>query len=413
MLRTFLILGRVAGARRRKLHVGLRGVRATKQHERIYKRLREDEAERAFMQKIREDRNRREKIIAKALRQALAKKEREESKLLRQYEANKVEAAEELRKLKEKQEAPPAVAAPQVQKPVRVPCAKKAELQREEIQQRRAKEREAEKAFFEMIEKLRKRRESEMLAEQEFEKQIRARMASVEKEESGLGGSDSPAVPSATDVTADTVTAQEVNFASNQTTELKEVAEQTEDNTLKEMEEHSELNVALEEPSRVASAKVSQEKQRPSIGKEKKKTLQTKQEQPKTREKRRKRIKVTDHVPATPQMTVENPADYVPSASDRVYPPVFQQPTHAVSLTGFNEPPVMSSMAQTPDFGQRHVQSLPSLESPVIPLRPRALDTFLPVARMARSMPVSFPHIIPAVRQARERPTSGAGLHRL
>ncbi|RNC52459.1 hypothetical protein TcCL_ESM10306 [Trypanosoma cruzi] len=121
MLRTVLILGRVAGARRRKLHVGLRGVRATKQLERVHKRLREDEAERAFMQKIREDRNRREKIIAKALRQALAKKEREESKLLRQYEANKVKAVEELRKLKEKQEAPPAVAAPQVQKPVRVP----------------------------------------------------------------------------------------------------------------------------------------------------------------------------------------------------------------------------------------------------------------------------------------------------
>ncbi|RNC52460.1 hypothetical protein TcCL_ESM10307 [Trypanosoma cruzi] len=264
-----------------------------------------------------------------------------------------------------------------------------------------------------MIEKLRKRRVSEMLAEQEFEKQIRARMASVEKEESGLGGSESPAVPSATDEPADSVTAQDANFASNQTTELKEVAEQTEDITLKEMEENSEVNVALEEPSRVASAKVSQEKQRPSIGKEKKKTLQTSQEQPKPREKRRKRIQVTDHVPATPQMTVENPTDYVPRVSDHVYPPVFQQPTHAVSLTGFNEPPVISSMAQTPDFGQRHVQSLPSLESPVIPLRPRALDTFLPVARVARSMPVSFPHIIPAVRQARERPTSGAGLHRL
>ncbi|ESL11714.1 hypothetical protein TRSC58_00529 [Trypanosoma rangeli SC58] len=422
MLRTALMLSRVTGARRRASHVmSSRGARGVGKLEELNKRLREDEAERVFMAKIREDRRRREKVIAKALRRALAKRAKEELRFLRQYEANKVKAAEELRKMKKKLEAPPAVAAPEAPKSLRMPQ-KKAAILPKEKKRRREAEREAERNFFEMIEKLRRRRESEMLAEKEFRERLEAHVSTVEEEARDLDGSGFSGAATVNEEPADSLTAQD-SLGADQLAAATEVVEQPVPKSQEETVEESGLRAAPEEPSFVVSDKAVQKVQGGRVAKAKTRTLQPKQEHVKPHDKRIAKTPVKEHVPAANQMMEHEPiarqmvadnfADYYSRTVDQVQPPAFQRPPHAVSLTGFNEPPLISSVRNTLDFGQRRVQPLPLLEAPVIPLRPRAFDAFPPIVRMTPGMPISFPHNIPFVRSAKERLPAGSGLHRL
>ncbi|RNF13093.1 uncharacterized protein Tco025E_06356 [Trypanosoma conorhini] len=422
MQRTALMLTRVMGARRRASHTSSRAAQGASKLAELKKRLREDEAERAFMEKIQEDRRRREKVIANALRRALAKRAKEESRFLRQYEANKLKAAEELRKMK-KMEAPLAVAAPQPPVRLHPPRVKKAVAPLVKEERRIEEEREAERNFFELIEKLRRKRESEMLAEKEFNESLAAHAPSLKEGAHEVGGGEVAGAPRASEEPADSLTAQHRLGADELAAAVAEVVEEPKEVTVEETREQPRLEMSLEESSFVGSDEAAQEVQGGSVAKARSRRLQPRQEAIKPREKRIKKTPVmervpaaqqmVDHEPVTQQMAADNFTDYFPSTFDHVQPPVFPRPLHAVSLTGFNEPPLISSVRNTLDVGQRRVQPMPSLEAPVIPLRPRTYDAFPPVARMAQVMPVSFPHNIPTVRPTRERPPTGAGLHRL
>ncbi|RNF01086.1 hypothetical protein TraAM80_07236 [Trypanosoma rangeli] len=431
MLGTALMLSRVTGARKRALHVlsscEARGVSKLAE---LNKRLREDEAERVFMAKIREDRKRREKVIAKALRRALAKRAKGESRLLRQYEANKVMAAKELQRMKEKLEAPPealkSLSIPRVKKAMILPEEKKRRGEAECEAEREAKreaEREAERNFYEMIEKLRRRRESEMLAENGFRERLDVHAPTVKEEAYNLYGSEFSGAPTVNEESTDSLTAQDGLGTGQLAAAAAEVVEQPVAKSMEETREEPGLRVAPEEPSLVVSDKAAQKVQGGRVAKTRTRTLQPKQEHVKPHEKGIGKTPVKEHVPAahqmmehepmTQQMVADNFAGYYPRTVDQVQPSAFQRPLHAVSLTGFNEPPLISSVGNTLDFGHRRVQPLPLLEAPVIPLRPRAFDAFPPVVRMAPGMPISFPHNIPFVRSAKERLATGSGLHRL
>ncbi|CCD19457.1 hypothetical protein ERJ75_000533500 [Trypanosoma vivax] len=176
MLRTCFLRGSAAlrghpPVKRRAKIVDIPVKRSAMQAGKQQKRMERD-AERAFMDMIKEERRRRNLIINLALRRALDKNKREESKLLKHYEENKLKAAMELKRLKQNPtgDEPVAPVAPVAPVPVSVPAKKirraqtKDSAKKAEIDFKKKVEQEAEKQFFDLLEQLSRRRKAELLA---------------------------------------------------------------------------------------------------------------------------------------------------------------------------------------------------------------------------------------------------------
>ncbi|KEG10554.1 hypothetical protein DQ04_03581040 [Trypanosoma grayi] len=420
MLRTVLLLGGRAVARKRTTVANPRMLREARQLERLQRKKREDKAERVFMEKIQQGRLRRQRIIAAALRRAFTNKQKGEPRFLQRYKANKARAAEELTRMKEKAEAPkpkPEAAAAAVTTTDRVRKAgdaervKKVRVSREEAMRRREAERKAEQSFFEMIEELKQKREIERLAVRDPHQHSEAHVTVGQKK--SQDEATEPAQLVAEDKTVADSSAQARKRLGRRVTKQLPV----EEHRITSAEETNKLEEATGAPVEDIAAAVdtvAEEQVQQVMHKEDTTSRQPQVERAKPRVRSPRKHQTLRPMPTVAPQVNAAPVDDVPPAVGEPQAVVTQRPVHAVSLTGFNEPPLISPARTMPEVGQGSLLAFPSIDAPVIPLRPRVLDSFPPVARVAHAPPVSFPHNIPSVRPIGERQSpKSSGLHRL
>ncbi|KAH9588832.1 hypothetical protein LSM04_000678 [Trypanosoma melophagium] len=430
MLRTAILFKRVVAVKKRAPVVKARLTYTTQELTKL-QRKRENEAERIFLAKIAEGRMRRKKIIADALNRALRKEKKKETSLLLQYEANKAKASEELGRMKEKaQESLSAEIIPVVVShttPKKSSSSKPRITLRKDTALQKAGELEAERNFFQMIEDLKRKREDELklLTEKKTQELNESKVTVVEKEEEGdniTGDRPDVAAIIKTELTVESQTIKrEPKRVKERVKELKEVKE----TPLVTPAEDAIIDNVVATATKETFAKVEERTQEPhKLKKEMTRAVKEKKvksETPRERSPRKGQVnvqapevhkEVTTIAAPTPIPVVE-----VTSTNTSVVSPprptVVQHPIHAFSLAGFNEPPLFPPPRSTIDAGRRRLSALPSLDSPMIPLRSRPLDAFLPVARVAPNSPLSFPPNVQPMLPTRHRQVTNTGLHRL